>query len=674
MALALDALEALVAASLGSTRQDNPLLYPAGTTACNLLLLRLPENNTHLHDAPSVLGSTALPQKLLTPLTANPLALKHVLNTTLDTITAKLQMALDVLQESSTLPLSPSSSTASISIHPSTSIPSALERQSFALEALLPIQHSINACIRSAAGHCTAGNSRLILERSIELATQELGIQFYATEPLNCDSPATVTLCGSIFVVDIEFGSDASVSKVHLTSATNVNLTNSQAESLIMGQLRLRHLAAFKKTLALLSFLDTASIQSKVDLFQCMSWIEKDLTDLFSMEMNLSSQSLKTVLVSGHGVPRFHHEQWGPSILYWCHPNNEQALQDPIAASNDPKISSDIYKAFVSMDHSNETRFLSPSCTQYMVPSDTIDFNSLSSSQSETLLGTKVRFLDPVMEGSVSAPVSFVLELAPHVLVTLATARLLNAMQKTTPAGIDIDMEPSLLTADSGDLFSSYDDLLFEGLFTPGESAQSVHVIKPAAPPPHPSETTAMDLSIPDRRPLVFTFPTTTTTTATTAMTLPLSATLALRISRVPFTSPVQLHSILTLLRREIVFQTIAQSVFNRDGQVTSRPNGLCCTVDRVHWSPPSSLGVAFMHSFAPYMFQLRVEIDPVTACAVVSCYTGAAGQLGGAVVWSLLDLGAASLGGIQSVMADTLDLPGAVDAFILVLDQLSSK
>ncbi|KAH9268475.1 hypothetical protein BASA83_009318 [Batrachochytrium salamandrivorans] len=220
-------------------------------------------------------------------------------------------------------------------------------------------------------------------------------------------------------------------------------------------------------------------------------------------------------------------------------------------------------------------------------------------------------------------------------------------MQKTTPAGIDIDMEPSLLTADSGDLFSSYDYLLFEGLFTPGESAQSVHVIKPAAPPPHPSETTAMDLSIPDRRPLVFTFPTTTTTTATTAMTLPLSATLALRISR---------------------------SVFNRDGQVTSRPNGLCCTVDRVHWSPPSSLGVAFMHSFAPYMFQLRVEIDPVTACAVVSCYTGAAGQLGGAVVWSLLDLGAASLGGIQSVMADTLDLPGAVDAFILVLDQLSSK
>ncbi|KAH9268474.1 hypothetical protein BASA83_009317 [Batrachochytrium salamandrivorans] len=187
MALALDALEALVAASLGSTRQDNPLLYPAGTTACNLLLLRLPENNTHLHDAPSVLGSTALPQKLLTPLTANPLALKHVLNTTLDTITAKLQMALDVLQESSTLPLSPSSSTASISIHPSTSIPSALERQSFALEALLPIQHSINACIRSAAGHCTAGNSRLILERSIELAHKSSALP-----------PST--LCGSIFV------------------------------------------------------------------------------------------------------------------------------------------------------------------------------------------------------------------------------------------------------------------------------------------------------------------------------------------------------------------------------------------------------------------------------------------------------------------------------------------
>nr|KAJ3419224.1 hypothetical protein HK105_007232 [Polyrhizophydium stewartii] len=72
----------------------------------------------------------------------------------------------------------------------------------FAAEALQPLQAALQGCVAAAAEHSTAGNTRRVLERAVELACADLGIQHLATEPLDAGSASTVTLCGAIFVVD----------------------------------------------------------------------------------------------------------------------------------------------------------------------------------------------------------------------------------------------------------------------------------------------------------------------------------------------------------------------------------------------------------------------------------------------------------------------------------------
>ncbi|KAJ8328139.1 hypothetical protein BDV3_005429 [Batrachochytrium dendrobatidis] len=609
---ALDALEALLSESLS----DRPvhLIRPflsTGTTVCNLQLLRSIEPLCGL----SVSDSTPHCSRPLTPLSVNPIALKHALVTTLESITSKLHLALQTLQSDLSLLDPPIFSAATV------------ENRSFVLDSLTPIHRIVGACVRSAADHITPENTRCILERSIELTTLDLGIQFYATEPLNNTTPATVTLCGTIFVIDIEFGNDSHVSKVNLSIASSVNLTNSQAESLILDQLRLRKLNDFKQTLALLSFLDTTSIPGQVDLFQCISWIEKDLSDIFALEMSMPEQTVGTVMVSGHGVPRFHQEQWGPSILYWCHPSRTDILQDPITVSKETE-SKCIYKAFVSMEHSTETVFLAQSCTQYLItPSTQADVDILGSSlpTSMSLGGNLLRFLDPTHANACTANASFVLQLAPPIVVTLEAAKELMRINNDGMDGSD-------------NIFESYTDLMKQ--YTPLQQSISIKS------------------KIQQDQSSVFAFPESILKTP------------ALIASRIPFTSPVQLSRIYSILRQHIVFQHLYCSMF------TPLPTDhRQYTFDVVYWCPPVSIGISFMYSIAPYAFQMHTKVDTQNAHVDVECLCASQSENGmsEAVEWVSLNLSNSEHVEIKEAVGQSLNIMLGIAAFKRILDSRES-
>ncbi|KAL2916011.1 hypothetical protein HK105_204435 [Polyrhizophydium stewartii] len=244
----------------------------------------------------------------------------------------------------------------------------------FAAEALQPLQAALQGCVAAAAEHSTAGNTRRVLERAVELACADLGIQHLATEPLDAGSASTVTLS--------------------------------------------RKLAQFKATLASLVFLDSRSVPGQVDLFQCMAWIERDLRAIHEAEMQAARGDDSRVLMDGHGLPRFHDGRWGPAIDFW---------RSPSAGSGDRTLS-----ALVAMEDAPPTAFPPAAAAQFLaVPGTVLPPGMQTVPVTSPLLaqgGVSLMCMraDPAV--CPSAPATFVLRLDSALLVTLDSARELAAL------------------------------------------------------------------------------------------------------------------------------------------------------------------------------------------------------------------------------------------------------
>lgn len=153
-------------------------------------------------------------------------------------------------------------------------------------------------------------------------------LEYYTSE----DMPALVTLSGSKFVIDVEFGDNGNIIKAQIISATTVNLSDARSQSLLTEFFVKRNLDGFKDNLTLLSFLDRFSGTENIDLFQCMKQVQNDVE--FIYELELQSHSQVDVLFHGHGIARIHKGSWGPSIAFWCHPKTVSDILSILLSSS----------------------------------------------------------------------------------------------------------------------------------------------------------------------------------------------------------------------------------------------------------------------------------------------------------------------------------------------------
>ncbi|KAI8923766.1 hypothetical protein BC831DRAFT_469524 [Entophlyctis helioformis] len=534
----------------------------------------------------------------------------------------------------------------------------ALQKQSDAVRGRRLLHTALRDCVMAAACHASGGNRSRITERAFELMCADLGLQFLA-EPSEVEGgmPA-ITICGSIVVVDMVFEVSGRVDHVKLSIAPEVDRTDPHAEALLTHLARTHDLNAFRGCLETLAFLDTLTGSSSgVDLFQCLRSVEADLKSLFETEMEMTG-SVDRVLMTGHGLPRFHSERWGPSVLYWCDPATRASLTDnpeAVRGASETPGSGNYFKAFIGMEDGPDTRFLPPSRSQYLVAvTDEQGARRATSDASVDdgcdLVIQQMEWCQPKAAGGLdagvggAAPATFVLQLVPAVVVTGDAAVRLAAMCDAT-ASDGADMATDEEGGGAPDSVpKSYEDLLF-GNLTParqrGDSEPGKH----------------------DDHELQFVFSCPTQTAG-------------VRVSRVPFDGPSKLAGIFKILRQHAVFEQLFKSAFGVPGELAQQQTHAASqhTLDVVHWDPPRSVGVAFLHARPPHVFRVDVRVSEechvTVALWTASAHASALAGGQDAHEWTPFELGSEQQQQqMNDAAAASLDMRTVVAATLHLLD-----
>ncbi|KAJ1980351.1 hypothetical protein H4R35_001156 [Dimargaris xerosporica] len=450
-------------------------------------------------------------------------------------------------------------------------------------------QETMAACLQQLRAH--SGDARLVAEQLVQqlknIAERQRMTYYVDTSNSTPDQPVTtVTLCGSIVVIDVDVaGDNGQVLQVKVTYATG-SKPDAKVDHILSQQLKQEDLASFAKSVATLALLDRLTKQHEpIDFFRVMLVVGQDLHAIFDMERAAAHQDLNQVLKLGHGITCHDCFHPGPTLLYWIPSLDLYQCENQLMA--DPVSCSDRFHAlWISVEESTVPMcFLPPDRDSFIVRTKPGPHNegidgatatntameveappgrpdALSTAPSPTV-NPQLQFFHPNPETSLAAQARFVAYLRPPVAIAEAYARSLAILCGVNVADLGIQNSSSPLT--------SHADLLLNLSIISHLAGRETALASPVAATP------------------AFALNSTSTSSGSFAWTLPTAVAPdihgkshslmakppcfrflytgapagAVLVHRIPFTHLSQLLTIIHLLRQHSIFNTLLQSCFN---------------------------------------------------------------------------------------------------------------
>ncbi|KAJ3303111.1 hypothetical protein HDV03_004190 [Kappamyces sp. JEL0829] len=267
------------------------------------------------------------------------------------------------------------------------------------------------------------------MKAALKLMVGQLGLTLFSDDDQDEDQIDSdidnLTISGNVFVLDVTLSKlDGSITKVTL-SASQLNSISQGANLYLTSLLQGCRMDEFEAALSMIAFLDKGTSHPQLDLFHCLAGLEADLALIYEKE--LTNNTPETVLLCGHGQPRFYRDNLGPSILYFFIPDADTGFLGKI-----------------SVEEGLTNRFLpkskAQSCFQHPHPPIPMNEKHLySASEMAILAPSPMGVLVPSPSSPLVANASFVMHLEPPVRLTLQFVKSIISM-----GGVDFPVNVSL--------------------------------------------------------------------------------------------------------------------------------------------------------------------------------------------------------------------------------------
>ncbi|KAI8904628.1 hypothetical protein DFJ77DRAFT_552174 [Powellomyces hirtus] len=494
-----------------------------------------------------------------------------------------------------------------------------LQQQAYAFDAAFPLRSALDHCLSDVLTD-PAAFGKLTTERVIrklQTLTEQLQLQFYSSPHVEDDSTMIVTICGMIFVVDIEVNFEGTITKARLSYASDTHSQDQQhelADKLLAETLRKGDFLTFKTSLSNLAFLDGHAG------FHQLKCIENDLISIYGIELTNSANNPESVLMEGHGIPLMHCEQFGPSLVFWGTPGERCDIDwskgTDATHMSDAFAPGTMYKAYIQLELYQPIPVLGAHRNQFLVPGNPPE-NPINMDGNESIVqGTSWRdisplsFYLPMPPGSQLTNITFFMDLTPPIVACTSLARRVGALVGLCPDGevpsVPVDLSNTNRYATFVELLLRPDvDLAL--LFADGSAFA-------AEGPALSSELS----STPIRQTYSF--------AADPAVP-------GVLITKIPFTHPNQLHPILTDLRRQLTFNHLFRSCFNSqtaEMHTCMTGSGQTAQFTLQEWTPLERLvfGMTYIPSPSapPVRRRIIVEVGPDCQLQIVTVDVDEAG------------------------------------------------
>ncbi|KAG2182679.1 hypothetical protein INT44_005659 [Umbelopsis vinacea] len=397
-----------------------------------------------------------------------------------------------------------------------------------------------------------------------ELA-EELGLECYldtSEKPGFESSVTTITAAGNIIVVDIDIDEKGVVLKAKLTYASDIH-QNDKVDKIMLENLQLDDLSEFRTNLSVLAFCDKMNTKHKpIDFFIIMKDLTEDLRTIYNQEIVMATNDVAFVLNNGHGIPQMHSAHPGLTIYYWAGPaelleTQWGQLQATIENAEVPSTLENAAKMWITFAESSSIITYPPaSKPHYLLSFDDTEENIQAEPNGEHFIildepqfndaAASIRYIKtlPTHPEAVSVPICFVANFEQPIPASEYTCSRLAKLIGLS--GINAQQNNgNNATSAEGD--ACLEALLIEDCAT-GEQSESKQKGDASN---LLGDNMQWNVNIDNmHQQYVYTKST------------PIRGKL---LHRIPFEHPVQLLNILQILRKQIVFNHLFRSVFNRE-------------------------------------------------------------------------------------------------------------
>ncbi|KAJ3228360.1 hypothetical protein HDU78_009770 [Chytriomyces hyalinus] len=383
---------------------------------------------------------------------------------------------------------------------------------------------------------------------------------------LFCASNSEITLCGSVFVVDITLDkSDGSVVRVKLSVAAETTVEDKDGGIFLTRLLKQSDFKAFTNSIAALAACDRLS-NASFPAFTVLHNIHTDMAMLYSRELAHCNGNLNHVLTEGHGVFVSNFNLVGSAFVFWAGKADLLELEEHgLAVGNEKRElekCNELYAAHVRLGDGNARLNLLPSFdNKYLLSEESSIPDGMECVSVASLNGLTHQFLrNPSAEYSDSFRASLIIEFEPAIPCTKRISESLASMP-------DISI-PDMTTPST----TSYPRTLQETHYVPRQSLEATHIL-------HHSTSQFSKIRF------------------TPALLKSTDA--CSHLSKVSCAHPSQLLSLIQFARRQIVFNTIVASLFTPSPPPMMIPSdaakrsALFGVIDVVSWNPSVSVDLS---------------------------------------------------------------------------------
>ncbi|KAG9305836.1 hypothetical protein G9A89_006247 [Geosiphon pyriformis] len=409
---------------------------------------------------------------------------------------------------------------------------------------LLDLQESISECKGLLLDACTDSiqDPKLVNKQIMRIA-KEFGNETFFEKHENPEF-STLTIIGKVIVLDIDFNKRSyAINKARISYHYEIH----QVDDLLTNLLQSKNIKLFRKNFEVLNRLDEfCKNHSPIDFFQCLKCITSDIYSIYERESSFEND-ISRIMVQGHGIPISNVELMGPSIAYWAPrylmlETNWDMIKGILGQGIGYESLTKFYRLWITMEDSHSiNEFLALDSPQYLLHDDQTEELNLSydiiTDDTSTVLPDPLKFKNPKKGTTPSAPVHFVARLEPPVYVTDSTARIIGNYASIRSRG---NILSGLYEKRDTDTMSLEQLLIKDVIPNP-----TLSVLLTALSPGVRWETQFDQQYI------------------QSYCLENLFLTNAKKIDRVPFTHISHLYAIMKVLRQQLTFNTLFQSIFN---------------------------------------------------------------------------------------------------------------
>ncbi|OZJ02982.1 hypothetical protein BZG36_03144 [Bifiguratus adelaidae] len=293
-------------------------------------------------------------------------------------------------------------------------------------------------------------DKRLDLLRKL---AEELGLATYVDASGGEETGiTTLTLSGTVIVVDIDLHPTSEASKIKVQYAIEVD-QDPRIDKLLTENLKHQDYEALGKNLKALAIIDRFNkTYSPVDFFTLLRLLSNDFKTICSHELEAAMDDLQKTLLQGHGMPMAHYKRPGPNIAYWGSKADlvdvdwfslREAVQLGECSMEMPRLH---WMWITTEEQTNDIVFLPPAHSSYLVQASGGEDVEQAADPNVATIQELIfphfviaqRFHQPLPGGPNTAPARFVAYLDPPVIATADIAQQISLLVgQTTDMTID---------------------------------------------------------------------------------------------------------------------------------------------------------------------------------------------------------------------------------------------